>query len=164
MLGNVLILSMSHQLSVLFYLSGFFSQTLTTHRTLGEGTGASFYSTLPLPPAHEHPDICFATLHVRWLSHIFNLTACIYQPAARGGLPPYRISIWLIDDVTLIFLYSLVDLIQGFCYSYLTLETSGLELLSTVILTLQANRYILGLLYVGFKMLLPLIKRTLGAF
>ena len=43
----------------------------------------------------------FATLHLRWLSHIFNCTACIYQTATRWDLPPYRITIWLIDDVTL---------------------------------------------------------------
>ena len=34
----------------------------------------------------------FATLHVRWLSHIFNRTASIYQTATRWDLPPYRIS------------------------------------------------------------------------
>ena len=45
----------------------------------------------------------FATLHVRWLSHIFNRTACIYQTATRWDLPPYRITIWLIDGVTLSF-------------------------------------------------------------
>ena len=45
----------------------------------------------------------FATLHVRWLSHIFNHIACIYQTATRWDLPPYRITIWLIDDVTLSF-------------------------------------------------------------
>ena len=45
----------------------------------------------------------FVTLHVRWLSHIFNRTACIYQAATRWDLPPYRITIWLTDDVTLSF-------------------------------------------------------------
>ena len=45
----------------------------------------------------------FATLHVRWLSHIFNRIACIYQAATRWDLPPYRITIWLTDDVTLSF-------------------------------------------------------------
>ena len=35
-----------------FFLSGFSSQTLTIHRTAGEGRGLSFISTLPLPPAH----------------------------------------------------------------------------------------------------------------
>ena len=39
-----------------FFYQGFLSQTLTTHRTAGEGRGPSF-STLPLPPAHEHSDI-----------------------------------------------------------------------------------------------------------
>ena len=45
----------------------------------------------------------FATLHVRWLSHIFNRTACIYQAATRWDLTPYRIAIWLIDNVKLVF-------------------------------------------------------------
>ena len=55
----------------------------------------------------------FATLHVRWLSHIFNRNACIYQTATRWDLPPYRITISLID-VILIFVYLLVELILGF--------------------------------------------------
>ena len=45
----------------------------------------------------------FATLHLRWLSHIFNRIACTYQTATRWDLPPYRITIWLIDDVALSF-------------------------------------------------------------
>ena len=45
----------------------------------------------------------FATLHVRWLSHIFNRNACIYQTDTQWDLPPYQITIWLIDDVTLSF-------------------------------------------------------------
>ena len=56
----------------------------------------------------------FATLHVRWLSHIFNSKACIYQIATRWDLPPYWITIALIDDVILIFVYLLVELILGF--------------------------------------------------
>ena len=41
----------------------------------------------------------FATLRVRWLSHIFNRTACIYQTTTRLDLPPYRIAIfdWCCD-------------------------------------------------------------------
>ena len=38
------------------------------------------------------------------------------------------------------FVCLLVDLIQGFCYSYLKLETAGLELAATITLVLQANR------------------------
>ena len=39
----------------------------------------------------------FATLFVRWLSRIFNRNACVYQAATRWDLPPYWITIWLID-------------------------------------------------------------------
>ena len=56
----------------------------------------------------------FSTLHVRWLSHIFNRTVCIYQTATRWDFPPYWITIWLIDDAMLILVYLLDDLIQGF--------------------------------------------------
>ena len=80
----------------------------------------------------------FATLHVRWLLHTFNRTACIYQTAIRWDLAPYQINIWLIDDVALVFVCLRVDLI--FCYSNLELETSGYELASTITLVLQANR------------------------
>ena len=39
----------------------------------------------------------FATLHVRRLSRIFNCNACVYQTASRWDLPPYWITIWVID-------------------------------------------------------------------
>ena len=61
----------------------------------------------------------FATLHVRWLSRIFNRNACIYQTAARWDLPPYQIIIWLTDGVKFALVYLLDDLILGFCYSNL---------------------------------------------
>ena len=102
--------------------------------------GTIFYSTLSLQPAHQHSHIYFGSLLTRWLSHIFNRTACIYQAATQWDLPPCRITIWLIDDVILIFVYLLNDLIQGFCNSYLTLETGGIELASFIILALQASR------------------------
>ena len=38
-----------------------------------------------------------ATLHVRWLSHIFNCNTCVYHTATRWDLPPFLITIWLID-------------------------------------------------------------------
>ena len=57
----------------------------------------------------------FATLHVRWLSHIFNRNACIYQTNTRWDLPPYRITIWLIDWCCNVCL--LDQVILGFCYS-----------------------------------------------
>ena len=45
---------------------------------------------------------------------------------------------WLIDDA--MFVCLLDELILGFCYSDITLETGGFELTSTIILVLQANR------------------------
>ena len=45
----------------------------------------------------------FVTLYVWWLSY-FNGTACIYQIATRWDLPPSRITTWLIDDVTIVFI------------------------------------------------------------
>ena len=77
---------------------------------------------------------------MRWLSHIFNRTACIYQTATQWDLPPDRITIWLIDDVMLIYVCFHEDMILGFCYTNLTSETVGLEIASTITLTLQANR------------------------
>ena len=82
----------------------------------------------------------FATLHVRWLSHIFNRNACIYQTATWWDLPPYQITILLIDDVVLIFCWRTCWIDFRFCYSYLTWETGGLELSSTIIFVLQVNR------------------------
>ena len=85
----------------------------------------------------------FSTLHVRWLSHIFNRIACIYQTATRWDLPLYRITIWLIDDVTLCFcLFMWWFDSSFFCYSNLRRETSGFELASTITLVLHANRLI----------------------
>ena len=122
-----------------FFCQDFLSRTLTTHRTAWEGRETMFYSTLPLPlSAHQYLDIYFATLCVTWLWYISNRTACIYQAAPQWDLPPYRVTICMTDDVMLI-VCLLVDLIQGFCYSYLTLEASGLELATTIILVLQAN-------------------------
>ena len=63
-----------------------------------------------------------ATLLVRLLSLIFNRTACIYQTATRWNLLPYRITMWLIDDLMLIFVCLLDDLILEFYYSKLTRE------------------------------------------
>ena len=69
-----------------FFLSGFSSQTLTIHRT------ATLHSTRSRTLRH-----LLATLHVRWISRIFNRNACVYQTATRWDLPPYRITIWVIN-------------------------------------------------------------------
>ena len=98
----------------LFFNQGFLSRALATHRGQ-QGKGGDhflFHSTISTrSQTFRH---LFETLHVRWLSHIFNRTTCIYQTADRWDLPPYWITIWLIDEVTLIFLCLLDDLILGF--------------------------------------------------
>ena len=57
----------------------------------------------------------FATLHVRWLSRIFNRNACVYQTATRWDLSIYPfIELpfeWLIDDA--MFVCLLDELILG---------------------------------------------------
>ena len=68
--------------------------------------------------------------------HIFLIAPLVFTRLLKISI----ITMWLIDDVKLIFVYLLFDLIQGFCYSYLKLETSGLELASTIILALKANQ------------------------
>ena len=81
----------------------------------------------------------FATVHVRWLSRIFNRNACVYKTATRWDLPPYRTTIYcLIDDA--MFVCLLEEFILRFCHSDFTSETGGFELTSTITLVLQANR------------------------
>ena len=96
-----------------FFLSGFsFTDTDNSQDSRGrEGTILFHSTTSTRSRTFRH---LFATLHVRWLSHIFNRTACIYQAATRWDLPPYRITIWSSDDVMLIAACLLVDLILGF--------------------------------------------------
>ena len=79
-----------------FFLSGFSSQTLMIHRTAGEGRGPSFFPLYHFTLSRTLRHL-FATLHVRWLSRIFNRNACVYQAATRWDLPPYWITIWVID-------------------------------------------------------------------
>ena len=83
----------------------------------------------------------FPFLLVRCISHIFNRIGCIYQTATRWDLPPYRITIWLIDDVALSFVCLRDDLILVFlCYNNLRWETGRFELVLTITLVLQVNR------------------------
>ena len=68
-----------------------------------------------------------ATMHVRWLSHIFNCNGCVYQTATRCDLPPYRVTIWVIDWWCNVCLFTCwID--SRFCYSNWTLKTGGFKL------------------------------------
>ena len=79
-----------------FFLSGFsFTDTDNSQDSRGmEGT--IFYSTLPLPPAHEHWGI-YLQLCMWDDYHVFLIATLVYQTATRWDLPPYRITIWPID-------------------------------------------------------------------
>ena len=82
----------------------------------------------------------FVILHVKCLSHIFNRNACIYQAATPWDLSPYRITIWLIDDVMLIFVLLLAYFILGFVSAIWHEKPVESNSQSTIILVLQANR------------------------
>ena len=122
----------------------FFSVRVFLHRhwwfTGQQGReGTNVYSTLPLPPAHEH---LIATLYVRWLSRFLNRNACVYQTATRWDLTPYWITIWLIDWWCNVYLSNWGIDFRFFFTEILTLETCGLQLASTITLVLQANQLI----------------------
>ena len=77
---------------------------------------------------------------MRWPPLIFKRTACICQTATRWDVPLYHITLWMINDEMLIFVYLLDELIVSFCHSNLTRKTGGLELASTITLVIQANQ------------------------
>ena len=83
------------QLCINFFIRVFFHRHMI-YRTAGEGRGPPF---IPLYLFHQLTNIenIFATLHVRWQSHIFNRNACVYQTATRWDLLPYWIIYHLID-------------------------------------------------------------------
>ena len=92
---------------VLFFPWGFsFTDTEDSQDSRGrEGAIFLFHSaTSIISQTFRH---LLATSHVRW--HIFIRTACIYQTATRLDLPLYRITIWMIDDVTLVFFFCVSD-------------------------------------------------------
>ena len=78
-----------------------------------------FYFTLPLPPTHKHSDI-YLQLCMWDDYHIFLIATLVFTRLLLDeNLPPYRITIWLIDDVKFVLVCLLDDLILGFCYSNL---------------------------------------------
>ena len=91
---------------VFFFYQGFLSRTLTTHRTAGEGRGPS-YSTLPLPPAHEHSDI-YLQLCTWDGYHIFLIVTLAFTKLLLDEI--YHMLKLLFDsfmDVILVFVYLL---------------------------------------------------------
>ena len=94
---------------LLFFLSGFSFTDSDNSREKRGREGNHLYPTLPLPPAHEHSNIYFATLHVRLLSHISNRTACIsscYSMRFTTLSNHYLVDCWC--DVDFFFVYLLI--------------------------------------------------------
>ena len=123
-------------LHLLFCIRVFFTDTDNSQDSRAR-EGTIFYSTLPILPAHKHWDI-YLQLCMWNDYHVFLIVTLvftrllldeiyylIYQTATRWKLP----FDWLIDDA--MFVCLLEELILGFCYSNLTLETGGFELAST---------------------------------
>ena len=123
---------------IFFFYQGFLHRHWRSQDSRGREE-TIFYSTLPLPPAHEHWDI-YLQLCVWDDYHVFLITTLVFTRLPLDeiyhliGLPFE----WLIEDA--MFVWLLDELMLGFCYTDLTLETGGFELASTITLVLQANR------------------------
>ena len=136
------IIEINAQIHIYFFsIRAFFHRHWQLTGQQGKGGDHLLFHSTTSTRSQAFRHLLFATLHVRWLSHIFNGTACIYQVATRWDLPRYRITIWLTDDVTLSFFCLRDDLILDFLfYSNLGWETGGFRLASTITLVLQANQ------------------------
>ena len=99
-----------------FFLSGFsFTDTDNSQDSRGR-EGTIFYSTLPLPPAHEHWHI-YLQLCMWDDYHVFLIATLVFTRLLLDEIYhlielPFE---WLIDDA--MFVCLLDELILGFCYS-----------------------------------------------
>ena len=95
---------------IYFFLSGISFADTDNSQTSREREGILLY--------HFHPLTNMQTFICNFACEMtityFCRTACIYQIATRWDLPPYRITIWLINDVTLLFSCLHDDLILAF--------------------------------------------------
>ena len=120
-----------------FFLSGFsFTDTDNSQDSMGS-EGTIFYSTLPFPPAHEHSDI-YLQLCMWDGYHIFLIAPLVFTRLLLDEI--YHLIELLLDWLIMWYCLLAFWIDFRFCYSYLTWETGGLELASTIILALQANR------------------------
>ena len=87
--------------SCFFFLSGFsFTDTDDSQDSRGR-EGTIFYSTLPLPPAHEHSDI-YLQLCMWDDYHIFLIASLVFTRLLLDEIYHLiELPFWLIDDVTL---------------------------------------------------------------
>ena len=119
-----------NNLYIYFFIRVFFTDTDDSQDSRGR-EGTIFYSTLPLPPAHEHSDI-YLQLCMWDDYHVFLIATLVFTRLLLDEIYhlielPFE---WLIHDA--MFVCLLDELTLGFCYSDLTLETGGFELASTI--------------------------------
>ena len=109
-----------------FFLSGFSFTGTDDSQDSKWREGTTFYSTLPLLPAHEHSDIYLQ--RYMWDDyHVFLIATLVFTRLLLDKIYPL-IELpfdWLIDDA--MFVCLLDELILGFCYSDLTWETGGFD-------------------------------------
>ena len=130
--------SKSLKIYIFFSIRVFFTNTDDSQDRRGR-EGTIFYSSLPLLPAHEHWDIYLQLC--MWDDYLVFLIAALVFTRLLHNEIYHLIELlfdWLIDDAR--FACLLDELILGFCYSDLALETGRFELASSITLALQANR------------------------
>ena len=81
---------------ILFFYQGFLHRHWRFTEQQGKGGNHLLFHSTTSTRSRTMINL-FGTLHVRWLSCIFNRNACVYQTATRWDLPPYWITIWVID-------------------------------------------------------------------
>ena len=124
---------------MVFSLSGFsFTGTDDSQDSRGREE-TIFYSTLPLPPAHEHWDIylqfCMWDDYHVFLIASLCLLGCYSMRFTT--LSNYHLIDWLMMQCLYVYLMNWFKVLVT---AILTWETSGFELASTITLALQVNR------------------------
>ena len=124
---------------IIFFLLGFsFKDTDLSHDSRG-GEATIFYSTVPLPAAHEHSDIYFQLYtwdnYYIFLIATLAFTTLLLHSMRLTTLSNYYLINWGCNMLVFVCWFDL-----RFCYSYFSWETGGLGLASTIIFVLQANR------------------------
>ena len=93
--------------TLFFFVFVFLSQILATLEAAWEERRPSlfFFTNFTFSQTFRH---IFETLHLRWLSHIFNYVTFNYQTTSRWDLPPTGTTIWFIFGEMLIPVYLMI--------------------------------------------------------
>ena len=130
------------RVSYFFFLSGFSFTDTDDPQNSRRREETIFYSTLPLPSAHEHSDIyvqlCAWDDYHRFLIATLTFTRLLLDEIYHLIELPFD---WLMLWSKFLFVYLMI-LYQVFVTATLIRDTSELELSSTITLVLQANQLI----------------------